>query len=64
MGLQEGQAAELVQKWRGRAAVYLSLGTNSFLDSMSPARASLDTVYAYEPVAAKASLNQATLFVC
>ena len=52
--VQEGEAAKLMKDWRGSAAVWLSFGTNSFSDRFTPARSSFDTIFAYEPVAAKA----------
>ncbi len=53
--IQEENAVRLVKNWRGPAAVWLSFGANSFTDKLTPARSLLETLYAYEPVAAKAS---------
>lgn len=66
--MQEESAAKLVKNWRGLAAVWLSFGTNSFTDKFTAARSSLETTYAYEPVAAKVSspllCKLAALHIC
>ena len=53
--MQEESAAKKVKNWRGPAAVWLSFGTNSFTDTFTATRSSLETTFAYEPVAAKVS---------